>query len=369
MKRWMAIAVAIAMLAVAVAGCSDDATTTTQSEAAPTETSVAAPSNGEVVELSVGSSGPLLGVMKAFWYNFVQAGLEQSGKVKVNIFESSTTPKSEWDGLLSGRFDLTFGYFADYEGLFPVSQVVSLPLLFPSGTTDKFGKPVGYVWPVWADLYAKYPQISDEFKDVHLLCVLIGGAGNIWTKEPVESIADISGLKLRAGTAIDGKALERLGATPVTVTATEIYGSIERGVIEGSCAAWGGAVAMKTHELCKNVFEISLDYGSSFWVAMSKEAWDRCSPEVQSLIESMFAPENIITAVGSDIYYQDDARAIEAATAAGVTVTKIGDAELAEAQELMQPVWDEWVERVEANGVPGAQILEDVRAMVAGYAK
>jgi TRAP-type C4-dicarboxylate transport system substrate-binding protein len=363
-RKYMLIPIAILVCLSAVIGCG---------ETDKTRSTTPAPNQDKdnPIELSVCSVGPILGFAKIFWEDFFKTELEKAsdGKVKVNIFPASVTEKTEWDAILAGRYDIAYGSFSSYSGMFSASEVMGLPFLFPSGSTNQFGKPVHYVWPVWKDLFQKYPEIRSEFKDVKLLCVLMGGGGNIWTQKPITRLADINGLKIRAGIVMDAKALKILGATPVTLTASEIYTSIERKVIDGSCASWGGGVAIKTHELCKYALDLNLDHGTGFWVAMSPKTWNELPSEIRDIINNMFDPDNIISRVGSDIFFQDEAKGRQTALDSGVKIVSVSQEDLQRGRNLAAPLWESWVDSVEARGIPGKQILADALELVEKYSK
>ena len=59
-----------------------------------------------------------------------------------------------------------------------------------------------------------------------------------WFRKKITTIGDYKGLKMRIGTGLGGKVVARAGGTSVLTPATEIYGAIERGVIDA--AEWVG---------------------------------------------------------------------------------------------------------------------------------
>jgi TRAP-type mannitol/chloroaromatic compound transport system substrate-binding protein len=59
-----------------------------------------------------------------------------------------------------------------------------------------------------------------------------------WFRRKITTIADYKGLKMRIGTGLGGKVYVRAGASAVLIPAAEIYGALERGVIDA--AEWIG---------------------------------------------------------------------------------------------------------------------------------
>ncbi len=59
-----------------------------------------------------------------------------------------------------------------------------------------------------------------------------------WFRKKISTISDYKGLKMRIGTGLGGKVVTRAGGTVVLTPAAEIYGALERGVIDA--AEWVG---------------------------------------------------------------------------------------------------------------------------------
>ncbi len=55
----------------------------------------------------------------------------------------------------------------------------------------------------------------DEFKDVKLIAVHTHGPGLFHSKDPINKLEDLKGMKVRGGSRVINILLEQLGATPV----------------------------------------------------------------------------------------------------------------------------------------------------------
>ena len=75
-------------------------------------------------------------------------------------------------------------------------------------------------------LYARHNMMP-------LLCGISGAETAGWFRQPLESIDDLSGLKIRfAG--LGGKAMQRVGASVTMLPAGEIFQALETGVIDAT---------------------------------------------------------------------------------------------------------------------------------------
>ncbi|MEE4360933.1 MAG: TRAP transporter substrate-binding protein [Pseudomonadales bacterium] len=73
-----------------------------------------------------------------------------------------------------------------------------------------------------------------EARGVHpILCGLIGPETAGWFRRPVDSLADVEGLKIRfAG--IGGKVLQRLGASVTMIPGSDLFQALEKGAIDAT---------------------------------------------------------------------------------------------------------------------------------------
>jgi TRAP-type mannitol/chloroaromatic compound transport system substrate-binding protein len=82
--------------------------------------------------------------------------------------------------------------------------------------------------------------VRDVFKQYNILPIPVGNVGvqmGGWFRKEIKTVADLKGLKFRIG-GFGGTILAKLGAVPQQIPAGEIYGALEKGVIDG--AEWIG---------------------------------------------------------------------------------------------------------------------------------
>lgn len=82
-------------------------------------------------------------------------------------------------------------------------------------------------------------DISSEYEDTNLLFMMSAGLGAFHTIDKViRTPADMKGMRILRPSAIGGDIIEATGASPVEIPATDIYTSLQRGVIDGLSLAW-----------------------------------------------------------------------------------------------------------------------------------
>lgn len=114
------------------------------------------------------------------------------------------------------------------------------------------------------------------------------GTYNLMLKQPIKSLADLKGRKIRAAQ-IEGciEGLKFFGAIPTPIPFNEIYLALQQGIVDGVLTALNPGVAGKFFEVCKYV--VTNDFG----IALDKEvisiaAWNRLSPAQQQALQSSF---------------------------------------------------------------------------------
>ncbi|WP_417553236.1 TRAP transporter substrate-binding protein [Marinomonas fungiae] len=97
----------------------------------------------------------------------------------------------------------------------------------------------------------------------------------IITKEPINSVEDFKGLKIRAPGAY-GKFLRNLGASPVSLAWSEIYTSLSTGVIDGSIGSNMIDHRDGNHvEVAKYMYRLPLAGAQVLPIVVNRNAWNK----------------------------------------------------------------------------------------------
>ena len=169
---------------------------------------------------------------------------ESNNKMKCQIYPSMQlggTPPQLYEQARDGVVDIVWtlpGYTA---GPLPAVEVFELPFMMqnPEGTSKA-------VWD-YVEQYA-----AAEFKDVKPLAFHVHGDGVFhMTKQPIKTLADLKGLKLRAPTRQTNKFIAALGATPVSMPVPQVGDALSKGVIDGAVVPYEVVPAVKIQELVK----------------------------------------------------------------------------------------------------------------------
>jgi len=140
----------------------------------------------------------------------------------------------------------------------------------------------------------------------------------IISREPVESLDDLKGMKLRAGAGLWNRFLTHFGATPISMAADEIYQAMSAGATDGTIHPPANMKSYAYWDVAKYVTLADLGtFHSMSFIAFSKRTWDKLTTAQRRLMLDNAATAHAGTAVAATA--QDEEALAEAKTK-GVTV-------------------------------------------------
>lgn len=211
-------------------------------------------------------------------------------------------------------------------------------------------------------LYNENDTYRDDFdrQGVNLLFPLPLGIAVVGLKEPAAVPDDLAGRSIRSG-GLTSEALLTVGANPVAMTATDVYESMERGVVDGYTSL---AIAnLPTFGLARNTPYL-VDpgigsYGSSI-VVINSELMAGMPQEYQDALGQ--ASENAIAA-GLEEMDKLGNRACGELTESGTELSSMPD-DAVQAWKQQAGIAEQWVDRYTERGYDAAGVLADYRRIV-----
>jgi TRAP-type C4-dicarboxylate transport system substrate-binding protein len=220
------------------------------------------------------------------------------------------------------------GYVANpyFPAELPLTQIIGVPFISESGEVAV---------KTFRDLYATDEAYRAEWHDRGLRPIVWSLTTNaaMGLTEPAETVADLEGRRIR-GLGYPSEAVELVGMDPVIMEATEIYESLDRGVVSGYILPFANAVTgFRTHEVAPHF----LDAGLGQWaiaasVTMPLGQWEDLPEEVQDAME-VAGQEMATEFMLPNLQSQDEAACDEVLEAGGV-VNRLSDEEIEEWREL-----------------------------------
>jgi len=287
---------------------------------------------------------------------------DSGGRIKVDHYPSMQLggkPPELMDQAIDGVADIVWTVVGYTPGRYPGTEVFELPFMMTNARATS---------RAYWEMFEKHWKDTD-FKNLHILATWVHGPGNIHTKDPVNTPADMQGMKIRGGSRSVNSLLTKLGATPVGMPVPAVSEGLSKGVIDGTTIPWEVTAALKVPELVHNHTEFSgaALYTLTFVLAMNKDKYESLPADLQKVIDDNSGVEFSVFAGGTQA--DSDGPARQNAVDLGNNIVTLDAAATEEWRTLAQPVYDEWVADMNSKGKDGQALLDEARALIAKYSQ
>lgn len=276
------------------------------------------------------------------------------GRIKVRYFFGEVLGKAaeQYDLVEKGLADAAVFIPSYSSGRFPLTSVAELPFAGPNAVV--ISEALGTVAQNFSD---------QEYKDTKLLALWCGPNHLFLNKKPVSTMEDLKGLKIRVAGAVQMKAAEALGITPVTLSTSEMYTGLERGTVDGTIITYSSAKSWRLDEVCDYITECSF-VGVAGGVAMNQKFYDSLPKDLQLVVD--YASKDLGKWEGESFYLQS-VTGKEFFEASGKQITTMSDEELKRMKDATSQIWNDWAKELDAKGLPGTETADAFRAQVEKY--
>lgn len=283
---------------------------------------------------------------------------ESGGRIKVQLFPSMQLggkPPELYDQAKDGVVDLVWTVLGYTPGRFPKTEVFELP--FSTGLAE----PASRAFQQYVEKYA-----MDEFKGVKLIAVHVHGPGLIHSKDPVNKLEDLKGMKVRGGSRVINMMLEQLGATPVGMPVPAVGEALSKGVISATTIPWEVVPSVKVQQIVKNHTGFTGSkglYTQTFAVVMNQAAYDKLPADLKKVIDSNSGIA--VAALFGAAMDAGDKVGLSLAQKAGNKVVTLDAAETQRWQRAAAGVRAQWYKEVAAKGIDGPKRVAEAEALLA----
>jgi TRAP-type C4-dicarboxylate transport system substrate-binding protein len=299
----------------------------------------------------VGPTHPLTRDVLGGWAAAVEKAT--NGRVKMQMLaKHPVAPQGTFDGVRDGVMDVSYVTASYTPARHPLPLLAELP---GSGGTAEINS------VAFSRIHWKHLHKAGEYKGVKLLGVFTHGPGQMFlVKKPVNSVADISGMKIRSGGGISEASAKALGASPLVKPAPESYEILASGVADGT---FFPAESIRSFNLDKVVKHATIFpggfYSSAFGFFMNEEKWNKLSKQDQDAINSVSG--EALARLAGQAWDAADKGGMEALRAAGVNIQQASPAFIAEVRSRTEPLANNWIQAANAKGLEGAKVLAEFR--------
>jgi len=211
-----------------------------------------------------------------YWADLVEE--KSDGNITVEIYPNEQLVEGR-DGLQAtseGTVDLYTIVPSYISGQIPIFDFFGLPLPEPDYTYEMMYDVVEEAQPI-LDKYLEESNVKN-LGGIHTT-----GRAELFSSEPIKSIDDLEGLKLRGIGGMLDVFVQNAGASTAFLSAAEIYLALQTGTIDGMTTSYTSYTAGNLHEVSPYWTRIGLVQYPMF-LFMNNEKWDSLTPEQQGIL-------------------------------------------------------------------------------------
>lgn len=216
---------------------------------------------------------PANGVM---YVNFAQYLAEESGGDL-----TATILGPEVVNLLQMK-DALQSQVAEVGNLIPLYFPADLPMMSVAGQLSLTSQNPHVMGAAMTEFIVNCEPCQDEMKALGFV-YLGSGASDVYefiTTKPVETAADLEGLRLRSGGAPWGRLAENFGAVPVQMSALDQFEAMSSGTIDGTMASVGDILSFRLVEVATHITKVPLGgYFCTSNFTVADTTWSTLSAE------------------------------------------------------------------------------------------
>jgi len=166
--------------------------------------------------------------------------------------------------------------------------------------------------------------------------------------KPINGVADLKGIKMRAPEGMVQKVFAAAGASPVNLPGSEVYTSLEKGVIDAAdYTVFSTNHKQGMHKFAKYPLYPGFHSMPVLDVSINKAQWDKLPDDLKLIMEVSirdFAYDMV-----SRLDRENAAAVVEARKDDSITIINWDDAERAKFRTIARGQWEEWAERSEMS--------------------
>ena len=272
------------------------------------------------------------------------------GRVKIKIYPARQLagPKQLADAIKTGITDIGFVIPSYTTGRFPRSSALDLPFLFDTGVDAA---------RAFYDLFEGY--MADDYKAYKVLWLYATGPGQLMSAtDPIQSVGDLAGMKLRTPSAYMTKALKLLKVNPVGMPIPKLAMSLQKKVIDGCITPFSAVTDFRLFDLVKHITVANM-YTTPMTVLMNKQKYEGLPDYAKKAIDlASGKPWGLHAA---DVYDQHDTNTVLEINKRGkITIFQLPPAEKEKMAQKLAVMQSNWIAEWSKKRIPADRIMSAV---------
>ncbi|MCD8363557.1 MAG: TRAP transporter substrate-binding protein [Lachnospiraceae bacterium] len=284
-------------------GTSSSSTSETAEEAEATEETETAGTDDTVYTMTLANHLSPESVQNIAFEEFIENVEEKSGgRIQINLSASGAlgSQREIIEGVNLGTIEMGMGESGIYANYVPEFGVLALPFMYDS-EEDFHAVLDGEVGELLAERL-------EEATNCKIISWMDGGVRDVYSAKPVETLADLEGLKIRTPeSSVYIETFNAFGANPTPISANEMYSSIQSDVVSAMEGTGETAYTYKIYEVANYCLETGHIY-TDISLVINTDIFESLPEDLQEVLlecgQELTQSERELWAEKSDQYKQ-----------------------------------------------------------------
>ena len=291
------------------------------------------------------------------WIKQIEAATD--GRVTGKIEFGLAPPPGQIDLIEDGSADVSWIFHGYNPGRFVTTKLIELP----GYEGDAEAASVAH-WRA----YDQFLKDAGEHDGVRVIALMTHGPGQVHMLDPIGTLADMNGKKIRIGGGVSADVGAALGVVGVQVPAPKVYETLAGGVADGIWMPMETNKSLRLYEVAPNTMIMPGGlYRGSFAIIMSEDALARLSDEDREAVLSTTG--EALSAMAGKAWAEADAAGIENAEAEEVNMGEFSAEDQAAFQTIAENVRAKVIDEVTATGVDAEGAVALIEETMSSYGK
>jgi TRAP-type C4-dicarboxylate transport system substrate-binding protein len=255
-----------------------------------------------------------------------------NGELKIAVFAGGTlaNARNVYDRVINGVAEFGYNAFADTDQ-FPGLDVSAIPF----ESDDNVASTIA----LWRMVEK---GIITDFNRVKPIAVFNIPGNGLSANKPITKLEDMAGLKVSVAGKMVGESVTAVGGTPISLVSSELYPSLQRGMVQVAGTSFLAVITFKLDEVTK--YHLDVPFGltpAGFF--MNKEAYAKLPEKSRAAIDSTAGEKlsRIVAEAGKGQLVD----ALKTLSTPPHVLAKLEPAETARWKQRLAPIVDDWVKR------------------------
>lgn len=354
MKKTVALLLAVVLLLACLAGCGSS---NNKSAAQSPDTSNTEKENDEVFKLKIDYPNPensAIYPVLVDWGEWLEEKSED--RIEVTVYSGGALGSIVdcVTNVESGVTDGCWSAISIYPGLWPLSNVVALPM---TGANS-----MEVMNSAMNDLMAT-EEYDAEWDNVHRVAFHVTTPAAFIFKDRVDSMKAIVGNTIRTNCSEATPWLDTLGSIPVSVASNDGYEAISKGTVQGGLWWMDQLESSALYEVVDSVIYGPVEYCGMF-LCINKELYESMPADLQQLIDES---GDYYMSLLPDAYYSQEEKVISLLEEHDVDLIYTSDEDKEWLAEGAQASYDVYIESMNELGYDGQAIFDSLLEKIEYY--